>query len=376
MVSRGHTEKVAVAPDETPPTADVRSSADPVVRYLDGIGLTVEIRLGSPRGGRQSFLHIDISVDAANIANLDIHEKLGDQPSLHARNAGRRLPRVKRGPDHPLNYLAACERCNTKRQETDLSTAQWERARLLWSSLDVGDMEERSRGADDFYGDITLAGIRCRVHDWHLQGSPAHLGCHRQNLAFMRPTPIYPDLDEWSAVFGRESQEVFLNLMASRLWNEPIQRHALRLTIPRVVSGRLDLLDDLLATCTYEHEVQATDGERLDIFPYARLPLADSVAGRRATARLEQQRRSVNATFRESLGLSGWSALIKLFSERHWPTYIVADHVRYLSSLRSNQKTALMQQIRSMESHREVDELLADLQHDYLARMRSDRCGG
>lgn len=289
---------------------------------------------------------------------------------LHVDHA---QPRAKGGPDHPLNYLAACEGCNTSRQDTDLSAAQWNRAHRLWASVDVADMEQRAQAADDFYGDITLGGIRCRVHDWHLQGSPAHLECHRANLAFIEPAPVYPDLEEWSAVFGHESEATFRRLAASPLWDDPLQRHALRLTLPRVVSGRLDLLDDLLARCTYEHEVQATAGERLDIYPYARLPLAGSVATKRAMSRLEGQRRAVNGTFRDELGLSGWSELIKLFSERHWPTYIVADHVRYLSTLRSPQKKVLMNQIRSMESHRQVDDLLADLQHRYLAQIRVRR---
>jgi hypothetical protein len=142
------------------------------------------------------------------------------------------------------------------------------------------------------------------------------------------------------------------------------------LTLPRVVSGRLDLLEDLLASCAYEHEVQATDGDRVDIYPYARLPLAGSAAGKRATARLEQQRRAVNAIFRDDLGLAGWSELIKLFSQRHWPTYIIADHVRYLASLSPPQKAGLMAQIRGLESHREVDELFGRLQHAYLTSLR------
>jgi len=189
-----------------------------------------------------------VSFDAGKVtADVTLPD---DYLVLHVDHA---QPRAKGGPDHPLNYLAACEGCNTSRQDTDLSPAQWGRARRLWASLDVADIEQRARGADDLYGDITLGGIRCRVHDWHLQGSPAHLACHRANLAFIKPAPSYPDLEEWSAVFGHQSEAVFRRLAASRLWDEPLQRNALRLTLPRVVSGRLDLLEDLLASCAYEH---------------------------------------------------------------------------------------------------------------------------
>jgi len=287
-------------------------------------------------------------------------------------NSDHMVPRACGGPDAIENYVAACASCNMSRQKSPMTPEETRRAGDLRTALNpnpsygsywdepVDELLKRKSHADalswpDFIG---FRAVRCRTHGWHLKDSPAWSQCFKtHDFPTFGIASSEAERQGWVSVFGDESADMYTLLTSSPLWRRDDQRHGVFVQLPRYISGRPELLEDILATCySYEDVKSWSRGVVLDSQPLAILPLSSTNSVKRMRAEIKEDSDRLSRAVKEKCGVD-WRRLCQLFVQRQWNSNLICEHHTALAHLirKRGAKSELYGALQGLHTSDEVD---------------------
>lgn len=277
------------------------------------------------------------------------------------------IPRSKRGPDSPLNYVASCWECNNSRRDKPIINpdviSKMAKVQSFVSSPDFDEFVEDSIQIDTKIKDSALiVANRCFDHGWHIEGSPVAIECYEECRINIEGR--YQN-NEWWSRFGSYSRQVemmvreYLHISGLGKSDEWGNWQGLGIDFPRYCSSPFEAFETIVE---YLHRGKDYLTPAIPWFLYCQLDLSDT---NRARAHSKSHSRSVEyeANFWKRQNFPVPRTLLRIWDDNGWPTHLFWDYrgailqikkegiLKHARSLRAISDTAWPTQVSAVEDY-------------------------